>query len=124
MRRDGSRNPGYALFERLSIAEIVRTLEEKQSLSAQSLAGGKFQNVLEQRVGYWEKRVPKGKDCFVHLCHRNRRCDPAAFDRLKTDSGDLVLLGIYHIEPQSRPILTVFRSATRRIIGASANISR
>lgn len=92
--------PGYALFERLSIAEIVRTLEEKQSLSAPSLAGGKFQNVLEQRVGYWEKRVPKGKDCFVHYAIGTDDVIAAAFDRLKTDSGDLVLLGIYHIEPQ------------------------
>ena len=56
----------YALFKRLSIPEVIRAAQETQSSSAPPTGGGKFQTMLDQRMGYWEKSVPDGKHCFVH----------------------------------------------------------
>jgi hypothetical protein len=91
----------YALFKRLSIPEVVRTLEEKQSSSALPIGSGKFQNALDQRMGYWEKRVADGKHCFVHYAIGTDDVITAAFDQLKGSGSGFVLLGIYHVEPQS-----------------------
>jgi hypothetical protein len=92
---------GYALFRRLSIPEVVRALAETQSLSVPPIGGGEFRNMLDQHMGYWEKRLPDGKHCFVHYAIGTDDVITAAFDRLKGDGGSFVLLGIYHVEPQS-----------------------
>jgi hypothetical protein len=68
----------YARFKRLSIPDVVRAFDETLNLFVQLIAGRKFRNVLEQHMGYWEKRVPDGKQCFVHYAigpqdnHRGR----------------------------------------------------
>jgi hypothetical protein len=99
----------YARFKRLSIADVVRVFDETQNLFVQLIAGRKFRSVLEQHMGYWEKRIPDGKQCFVHYAIGSRDVISAAFNRLSRNR---------------RPTLSAFRSATRRIIGTSASISR
>ena len=91
----------YALFKRLSIPELVQAVQEMQSLSAPPAGGGKFQTMLDQRMGFWEKSVPEGKHCFVHYAIGTDDVITAAFDRLKANGNSFVLLGIYHVEPQS-----------------------
>jgi hypothetical protein len=91
----------YARFKRLSIPDIVRAFDETQNLFTQLITGRKFQNVLEQHMGYWEKRVPGGKQCFVHYAIGTDDVITAAFNRLKGDGGAFTSLGIYHVEPQS-----------------------
>lgn len=91
----------YALFKRLSIPEVLQAFEATQSLAVRLVAGGKFRHVLEQHMGYWENRVPDGKQCFVHYAIGTDAAIAAAFDGLKADGGSFVLLGVYHVEPQS-----------------------
>jgi len=90
----------YARFKRLSIPDVVRAFDETQNLFVQLIAGRKFRNVLEQHMGYWEKRIPDGKQCFVHYALGSHDLITAAFNRLAT-RGAFTLLGVYHIEPQS-----------------------
>jgi len=91
----------YARFKRLSIADVVRVFDETQNLFVQLIAGRKFRNVLEQHMGYWEKRIPNGKQCFVHYAIGSRDVITAAFNRLPTDGDTFTLIGVYHVEPQS-----------------------
>jgi hypothetical protein len=91
----------YARFKRLSIPDVVRAFDESHNLFTQLLAGRKFQNVLEQHMGYWEKRVPDGQQCFVHYAIGTEDVITGAFNRLKGDGGAFTLLGTYHLEPQS-----------------------
>jgi hypothetical protein len=90
----------YARFKRLTIPDVVRAFDETHSLFAQLIAGRKFRDVLEQHMGYWEKKIPGGKSCFVHYAIGAEDVISAAFDRLKGDGG-IELLGVYHVEPQS-----------------------
>ena len=62
-------------------------------------------------MGYWEERVPDGKHCFVHYAIGTDDVITAAFDRLKA-GGSFVLLGIYHVEPQSSAYPYSFPSGT------------
>jgi hypothetical protein len=91
----------YAVFKRLPIPEVVRAFEQTQSSSAPPVGADNFRHVLDHRMGYWEKRVPAGKHCFVHYAIGTDDVITAAFDRLKGDGNGFVLLGIYHVEPQS-----------------------
>ena len=90
----------YARFKRLSIPDVVRAFDDTQNLFVQMIAGRKFRNVLEQHMGYWEKRVPDGKQCFVHYAIGPQDIITAAFNRIKGDGGAFTLLGVYHVEPQ------------------------
>jgi len=92
--------PTYAAFQRLSIPEVLRAFDEHHNLFVQLLAGRKFQNVLEQHMGYWEKRIPAGKQGFVHYAIGSDELIAPAFERLK-DEGGFTALGVYHLEPQS-----------------------
>lgn len=92
--------PGYTVFQRLGIPEVMRAFDATQSWFVQMLAGRKFQHVLDEHMGYWEKRVPAGKQCFVHYAIGAENAIAAAFDRLTRDGG-FVLLGVYRVEPQS-----------------------
>ena len=89
----------YAVFRRLSIPEVIRQFAATARSPAP--ADGEFQNVLEHRMGYWEKRVADGKNCFVHYAIGADDIITTAFNRLKENGGTFVLLGIYHVEPQS-----------------------
>jgi len=100
-RRIDGMPASYARFKRLSIPDVVRAFDESHNLFTQLLAGRKFQNVLEQHMGYWEKRVPDGKQCFVHYAIGTEDVITGAFNRLKGDGGTFTLLGTYHLEPQS-----------------------
>jgi hypothetical protein len=91
----------YERFKRLSIADVIQAFDETHNLFVQLIAGRKFRNVLEHHMGYWEKRIPDGKQCFVHYAIGPQQAIATAFERLKKDSGAFVLLGTYHIEPQS-----------------------
>jgi hypothetical protein len=90
----------YARFKRLTIPDVIRAFDETHSLFAQLIAGRKFRDALEQHMGYWEKKIPDGKACFVHYAIGAEDVIAPAFDRLKGDGG-FMLLGVYHVEPQS-----------------------
>ncbi len=99
-RRMEAMPASYACFKRLPIPAILRAFEA-QHMPAQASAGGAFRNVLERSMGYWEERVPSGKQCFVHYAIGAPGAIAAAFGRLKADASAFALLGIYHVEPQS-----------------------
>jgi len=90
----------YALFKRISIPDVVRAFDESHGLFAQLLGGRKFHDALDQHMGYWEQRIPVGKQCFVHYAIGTDAIIAGAFDRLKSAADGLVALGIYHVEPQ------------------------
>ena len=81
----------YACFRRLSISDVMRAVQATSS---------EFRAVLERSMGYWEKKVPADKHCFVHYAIGPEDRIMAMFDRLKGDHG-LALLGVYRVEPQS-----------------------
>jgi hypothetical protein len=93
--------PAYALFQRLSIPDVIKAFAARQSQPASAAASAEFQRVLDQRMGFWEKQVGAGRQCFVHYAIGRDDVITAAFDRLKKDAGSFVLLGVYHVEPQS-----------------------
>lgn len=93
--------PGYSVFQRLGIPEIVRAFEENESLFVRLIAGRKFQTVLNAHMGYWEERVPAGRQCFVHYAIGGGDVIAPAFERLTSDAHPWVLRGVYHTEPQS-----------------------
>lgn len=92
--------PSYAAFQRLAIPEVVKAFDESESLFVRLLAGRKFETNLNQHMGYWEKRVPPGQQCFVHYAIGRDEVIAPAFERLKAEGG-WTLLGVYHTEPQS-----------------------
>jgi hypothetical protein len=63
----------YARFKRLSIPDVVRAFDETQNLFVQLIAGRKFRNVLEQHMGYWEKKGPGRQAMLRPLRHRPPR---------------------------------------------------
>ena len=89
----------YSVFQRLGIPEVVRAFEEANSLAVRLLAGRKFHNVLDQRMGYWEKRVPDGKQCYVHYAIGSDAEMAHLFEQQR--SQPWLLTGVYHLEPQS-----------------------
>lgn len=91
----------YSLFQRIAIPEVVRTFAEVESLFVRLIAGRQFQSVLEHHMGYWEKRVPAGLHCYVHYAIGSEAEILRTFTRLKGESQPWVVLGIYHMEPQS-----------------------
>src|SRR5258708_7514549 len=91
----------YTVFKRLSIPDVVRAFDETHGLFVQLIAGRKFRGVLEQHMGYWEKKIPAGKQAFVHYAIGTDEVIAAAFDGLKKKAGDFVMSGVYHVEPQS-----------------------
>ena len=102
---------GYSVFQRLSIPEVTRAFDATQSWFVQLLAGRKFHQVLDEHMGYWEQRVPAGRQCFVHYAIGADDVIAAAFERLKR-SGGFVVLGIYHMEPQASAFPFSFPSGT------------
>lgn len=107
--------PGYSIFQRVAIPEIVRAFDENENLFVRLLAGRKFQNVLNEHMGYWEERVPAGQQCFVHYAIGRDEVIAPAFERLKSDAHPWVLRGIYHTEPQCSAFPASFPT------GAAAN---
>ncbi len=91
--------PSYSVFQRVAIPEIKRIFEQKAG-GVRPQEAAAFGKVLDERMGYWEQRVPAGKQCFVHYAIGGEQEIDAAYERLKQQSG-LVLVGVYHVEPQS-----------------------
>jgi len=89
----------YTRFKRLTIPDVIKAFDETHSLFAQLIAGRAFRDTLERHMGYWQKRIPESKQCFVHYAIGSAEVISAAFDRLKAEPG-LSLLGVYQVEPQ------------------------
>jgi hypothetical protein len=92
--------PSYSVFQRLAIPEVMKAFDATQSWFVQLLAGRHFHEVLDERMGYWEKLIPAGKQCFVHYAIGAEDVVARAMERLKSRGG-FVQLGVYHVEPQS-----------------------
>ena len=99
-RRPAGLPDTHAVFRRIAIPEVLDAFRRQVPAVARFFAGGRFRRVLDQRMGYWESKVPAGQSCFVHYV----RGTAAAADKARTafaEAGDWVSLGVYHIEPQS-----------------------
>ena len=90
----------YARFKRLAIPDVVKAFDESHGLFTQLIAGRAFRDTLERHIGYWEKRIPLGKQCFVHYAIGTEDVIAAAFASVKQEVG-LTMTGVYHVEPQS-----------------------
>jgi hypothetical protein len=91
----------HAVFRRIPIAEVAEAFGRQVPLIARLILGKKFRRVLDQRMGYWESRVPVGQSCFVHYVRGNAEAMEKARIAFSAASNAWVLLGVYHIEPQS-----------------------
>jgi hypothetical protein len=93
----------YAVFQRVPVAQVFRTFEEIESLFVRLVGGRKFHEALDQHMGYWEKKVPAGQECFVHYAIGKDEVINSVWSRLKDTAGQTpwVTLGVYHVEPQS-----------------------
>src|SRR5262249_48289350 len=93
--------PGYMVFKRVRVPEIMRAFDDNTSLLARTFARHKFQQAIDHSMGYWEKLIPADEECFVHYAIGKESDINSAFTRLKKEAADLKLLGTYHVEPQS-----------------------
>jgi hypothetical protein len=91
----------HAVFQRVGIPEVVQAFEREVNAVARLVVGSKFRKVLDQRMGYWEKRVPAGQHCFAHYIRGPEEEINAAWDRFKGASGNWLTVGVYHVEHQS-----------------------
>ncbi|HUI72759.1 MAG TPA: hypothetical protein VL354_19715 [Spirochaetia bacterium] len=91
----------HAVFKRISIPEIIRAFDHGANPLVRLIAGGKFRRVLDQRMGYWEKRVPAGQMCFVHYVRGTESEITLATRAFKALPGRWLTLGTYQVEPQS-----------------------
>jgi hypothetical protein len=92
--------PSYTVFQRIGIPEIKHAAEQLAGPMAGSADAEQFGKVLDHSMGYWEHRVPAGKQCYVHYAIGSQQSIDAAYARLAEDRG-LVSVGVYHVEPQS-----------------------
>jgi hypothetical protein len=92
--------PSYSVFQRVPIPEVSRAFDETQGLAARLFGAAKFHRVIDEHMGYWEKRIPTGKQCFVHYAIGPKDVVDDAFARVRDVDG-WVLRGVYHVEPQS-----------------------
>jgi hypothetical protein len=86
--------PTYAVFQRLSLAEIARAAGEAGAHPA-------FQAMVARHMSYWEERIPAGQRLFVHYAIGGDEAVTAAFHRLAAAADRWTSLGVYHVEPQS-----------------------
>jgi hypothetical protein len=91
----------YDVFKRVAIPEVIDAFGDTVNWLVRKLVGKQFRRVLNQRMGYWETRIPMGQSCFVHYVRDSSEIIQSTFQRLKALSKDWALLGIYHMEPQS-----------------------
>jgi len=90
----------YARFKRLAIPDVIKVFDESHSLFTQLIAGHAFRDTLERHMGYWENRIPQGKQCFVHYAIGTEDVIATAFAAVKQEAG-LTMTGVYHVERQS-----------------------
>jgi len=91
----------HNVFERIAIPEVVAAFRRYVPAVGRLIAGGKFRRVLDQRMGYWETRVPPGQSCFVHYVRGTAAEMEKAAEAFRTVADDWLVLGVYHVEPQS-----------------------
>ena len=91
----------HAVFRRIGIPEVVEAFGRHVSPFARIIVGGKFRRVLNERMGYWESRVPGGQSCFVHYVRGSAEDMEKARIAFEAASTDWLVLGVYHLEPQS-----------------------
>jgi hypothetical protein len=91
----------HAVFQRIAIPEVVQAFERHVNPVARLVVGRKFHRVLDQRMGYWEKRVHAGQACFVHYIRGPEEEIDAAWERFRGASVNWLTAGMYRIEPQS-----------------------
>lgn len=91
----------HAVFQRIGIPEVVEAFGKQVPAIARLIVGGKFRRVLDQRMGYWETRVPAGQSCFVHYVRGTAEAMEKVRAAFAAVSGDWLSIGVYHIEPQS-----------------------
>lgn len=89
----------YSVFRRLSIRELIEAFKVHAGASAGPAAGQEFERVLDEHMGYWEKRVPSDQQCYVHYAIGAPEVIARATSSL--EGQPWTLLGTYHIEPQS-----------------------
>ncbi len=90
----------HAVFRRIGIPEVIAAFNAQVPALARLIAGRRFRRVLDQRMGYWEQRVPEGQSCFVHYLRGSAdtvETARSAFEAL----GHWLSVGVYHVEPQS-----------------------
>jgi hypothetical protein len=91
----------HTVFQRIPIAEVVAAFGRDVPALGRLIAGAKFRRVLDQRMGYWETRVPAGQSCFVHYVRGTTAQIDKASASFRAVSDDWLVLGTYHVEPQS-----------------------
>lgn len=92
--------PASFVFRRIALPEVERAFAETHNLVARLFGAARFHRVLDEHMGYWERRVPAGAQCFVHYSIGPADEIDAAFARVR-DAGGWALCGVYHVEPQS-----------------------
>ncbi len=84
----------HCVFRRLPLAEIA------QAAGAKGAHPG-FRALVSTRMGYWEERVPAGQSCFVHYAIGDGDAMDRLFVRLAAQPERFLVIGVYHVEPQS-----------------------
>lgn len=90
----------YSVFQRLNIAQVKKAFADNVNFFIRMISAKKFEHLLDQRMSYWEQKIPQGQQCFVHYARGSDDAINQLYRKCQDNQEDFVLLGIYHIEPQ------------------------
>jgi hypothetical protein len=91
----------YTRFQRIAIPAVKEAFAKEINPLIRLLIGKKFANIVDQRMGYWESRIPAGQVAFVHYLIGSAQDIDKAYLELQASFSAFVMVGVYHLEPQS-----------------------
>ena len=87
------------VFERISAAEVQKIAEGLMRAGAPAHLP-QLLKVANERIGYWERKVPAGLKCFVHHARfEDEESAKAGYADARKRFPQFALLGLYRIDP-------------------------
>lgn len=89
----------HSIFQRVKISEVMEIFSKAVGPIVRMMIAKKFNRILNERMGYWEKEIPHNQTAFVHYFIGEKEKVEAYFKEVNV--LNLPMTGVYHFEPQS-----------------------
>jgi hypothetical protein len=91
------------VFERITITEVQKITEGLMRDNTERGFAAQLPQLLavaNERIGYWERKVPPGSKCFVHHARfEDEQAAKAGYAEARRKFPEFALLGLYSIDP-------------------------